>query len=198
MKKTLISKKDQFIKGYYIKDEVCDFLLNHFKNNENLAVPGVLAGYDGEPASLPEFKQNKEMFFEHDSEGLRDYLIQLSKCKDEYLKDFPSLNELGYWGLYEPIKLQKYEAPGDNYIKFHCERDASRYLCRRLLVYMTYLNDVPHGGETEFLYQKLKIKPKKGLTLIWPADFTHTHRGLPVTKYDKYIVTGWISFVNNG
>ena len=43
---------------------------------------------------------------------------------------------------------------------------------------MTYLNTIKVGGETEFLYQKLKIKPKKGLTLIWPTDWTHTHRGL--------------------
>ena len=31
---------------------------------------------------------------------------------------------------------------------------------------MTYLNDIKDGGETEFYYQKLKVKPEKGLTLI--------------------------------
>jgi hypothetical protein len=58
---------------------------------------------------------------------------------------------------------------------------------------MTYLNDVPRGGETEFLYQGIKVEPKKGLTLIWPADWTHTHRGLPAPT-DKYIITGWLNF----
>jgi hypothetical protein len=61
---------------------------------------------------------------------------------------------------------------------------------------MTYLNDVTDGGETEFFYQKLKIKPEKGLTLIWPSDWPWTHRGIPSHTEDKYITTGWVHFVN--
>ena len=56
---------------------------------------------------------------------------------------------------------------------------------------MTYLNNVTDKGETEFLHQKLKIKPEIGKTLIWPTDFTHTHRGIPSPTQEKYIVTGW-------
>jgi hypothetical protein len=56
---------------------------------------------------------------------------------------------------------------------------------------MTYLNTVNSGGETAFWDQKLKIKPKKGLTLIWPATWTHTHKGYPPKKQNKYILTGW-------
>jgi hypothetical protein len=58
---------------------------------------------------------------------------------------------------------------------------------------MTYLNDVPNGG-TEFYYQGLKSPAKKGLTLIWPADWTHTHRGIVDDKNEKYIVTGWYNY----
>lgn len=58
---------------------------------------------------------------------------------------------------------------------------------------MTYLNDVQNGG-TEFLYQKITTKAKKGLTLIWPSDFTHTHRGQICDK-TKYIITGWFDFI---
>jgi hypothetical protein len=61
---------------------------------------------------------------------------------------------------------------------------------------MTYLNDVDEAGETEFLYQEIKFKPKKGLTLIWPADWTHTHRGIPSLSEEKYIITGWFNFVD--
>ena len=57
---------------------------------------------------------------------------------------------------------------------------------------MTYLNDVK-AGETGFLYQKLKIKPKKGLTLVWPAIWTHTHKG-HIVKSDKYIITGYYNY----
>ena len=58
---------------------------------------------------------------------------------------------------------------------------------------MTYLNTVDNAG-TEFYYQKLKIPCKKGLTLIWPSDFTHTHKGIINEKKEKYILTGWLNY----
>ena len=48
---------------------------------------------------------------------------------------------------------------------------------------------------TEFYYfPDLKIQARKGLTLIWPAGWTHTHRGVVSNVDEKYIVTGWFSF----
>jgi hypothetical protein len=58
---------------------------------------------------------------------------------------------------------------------------------------MTYLNDVDDGG-TEFYYQKTIIKAEKGLTLIWPADWTYTHKGQISNTKEKTIITGWISY----
>ena len=58
---------------------------------------------------------------------------------------------------------------------------------------MTFLNDLTDEGGTEFLYQDLKVEPKKGLTLIWPSYWTHTHRGVISKTQEKYIVTGWYS-----
>jgi hypothetical protein len=57
---------------------------------------------------------------------------------------------------------------------------------------MTYLNDVKNGG-TEFKYQNLKTEAKEGLTLIWPSDFTHVHRGI-IANEIKYVITGWYNF----
>ena len=70
---------------------------------------------------------------------------------------------------------------------------ASATYLRRLLNYLVYLNDVPDGeGETEFLNQGLRNQPKKGNLVIFPAFFTHIHRGNPVYTTDKYIATGWM------
>jgi hypothetical protein len=66
--------------------------------------------------------------------------------------------------------------------------------CNRVTAYTLYLNDIEEGGETEYLYQGIKIKPKQGLVAIWPAGITHPHRGNPVYNEYKYIVTGWYSF----
>ncbi len=76
--------------------------------------------------------------------------------------------------------------------KWHSERSNFQNQSRQL-VFMTYLNSLSEGGETEFFYQKVKIKPTKGLTLLWPSDFTHTHRGVPATNDTKIIATGWIT-----
>jgi hypothetical protein len=57
---------------------------------------------------------------------------------------------------------------------------------------MVYFNDVEEGGETEWLYQQLKIQPKAGRVVIWPGSFTHMHRGNPPME-NKYIATGWLA-----
>jgi len=63
----------------------------------------------------------------------------------------------------------------------------------RVLVFMTFLNDVDDGG-TEFFYQNITAPAVKGLTLIWPPYFTHVHRGQISNTKEKYILTGWYAF----
>ena len=65
----------------------------------------------------------------------------------------------------------------------------------RTIAWMVYLNDVEEGGETEFLYQKRKVKPTKGTVVIWPGSYTHVHRGNPPMS-TKYIATGWFQLDN--
>jgi hypothetical protein len=60
---------------------------------------------------------------------------------------------------------------------------------------MTYLNDVTDGGGTEFFHQNITTTAVKGKTLIWPSDWTFTHRGQVSPTQDKYIITGWFSFM---
>ena len=90
-------------------------------------------------------------------------------------------------------KVQK-TSPRGGFHKWHCEcisLDSSN----RALAWMIYLNDVAEGeGETEFLWQGLRIQPKAGTVCIWPAIFTHMHRGNPVYSQDKYIATGWFTY----
>jgi hypothetical protein len=93
------------------------------------------------------------------------------------------------------IKIQK-TCPTQGYHIWHCEHDASFECCNRILSWILYLNDVDEGGETEFLYQSLRIKPKMGTFILFPAHFTHTHRGNPPLSGSKYIATGWIEFLN--
>lgn len=59
---------------------------------------------------------------------------------------------------------------------------------------MTYLNDVENGGDTFFNHFNVKIQPRQGKTLIWPAEWTHAHSGQIVNSGKKYIITGHMHF----
>ena len=63
----------------------------------------------------------------------------------------------------------------------------------RFLAFMTYLQAPLEGGETEFLHQSKRIEPAVGRTLIWPAGFTHMHRGNPPLKGEKIYISGWFN-----
>lgn len=83
--------------------------------------------------------------------------------------------------------------PGQGYHVWHCENEHMyRTSNSRILAVMMYLNDVNDGGETEFIFQHKRFKPKKGRVLLWPSGFTHTHRGNPPLKGEKFIITGWL------
>jgi hypothetical protein len=87
-------------------------------------------------------------------------------------------------------KIQKTEI-GGGYHVWHNEDDSPQNM-RRMATFILYLNDVDEGGETEFLYYPKRVKAKQGRFILWPAGFTHTHRGNPPISNTKYIVTGWV------
>lgn len=95
------------------------------------------------------------------------------------------------------VNLQWYGAGEGGYPYWHCElypRDAAAETLHRHLLWTIYLNDDFDAGETEFLFQQAKVKPKTGSLLIAPTAFTHTHRGNRPERGDKFIATSWILF----
>jgi len=104
-----------------------------------------------------------------------------------YFERYPILKQGRYVHL--NCKFQRTK-PGEGYHTWHYENSGdSRY---RKLVTMLYLNDVEEGGETEFLYLHRRVQPRQGRLLIFPAGFTHTHRGNPPLSGDKFILTSWL------
>ena len=95
------------------------------------------------------------------------------------------------------INLQWYRAGEGGYPYWHCElypRDGGCETLHRHLLWTVYLNEDFDEGETEFMYQQRKIKPKTGSLLIAPTAFTHTHRGNRPQRGDKFIATSWVLF----
>ena len=197
IKEPKMNKQNTFVRGYFIDEKICDDLIELFNLNKHVAVEGASRGTGGLGVN-EKIKKCIEMYIGKDFEDIKPYLKALGDCVKEYQNEFKSLHYTNnLWTIRSNLKLQKYCAPGDGYYKWHCERDGNAENVNRLLVFMTYLNTVRGGGHTEFLYQKLKVKPEKGLTLVWPADFTHPHRGNRVEKEDKYIITGWFEYLND-
>jgi len=101
------------------------------------------------------------------------------------------------WQVGTTMNIQKYE-PGEGFFNWHCERTLPmQETVDRALVFMTYLNDVPNGG-TKFFHQNIVTPARKGLTLIWPVDWTHVHTGQISETSEKYIITGWVHYIRTG
>jgi len=110
----------------------------------------------------------------------------------QYAGEFDVLSSFGKHSV-EQVKAQ-ITKPGQGYHVWHAETDIPAH-SKRILAYILYLNDIDEGAETEFLYYRKRIAPKQGSLLIFPAHFTHTHRGnTNLSDQDKYILTGWFSF----
>lgn len=138
------------------------------------------------------FLLHPSVLFTSASTQIQEFLKVFWNCYNEYINKYSILNEAAPMGILH-IRLQK-TSPGGGYHVWHHE-DCSMHFSNRVLAWTAYLNTIEDGGETEFLYQHKRIKAEEGKIIIWPAGFTHTHRGNPPLEEDKYILTGWIEFL---
>lgn len=190
-----INQNNNFIDAWTIEDRsVSDDLITFFEKNYDKQIDGRV----GNNEIKKNVKTSKDINIGQktieESVAVQKYLNSLTQVVEEYKKKYKYCDEgCGHWGITEEFNIQRYY-PKEGFYSWHTERASERSI-RRHLTFMTYLNDVTDGGETEFFYQKLKIKPKKGLTVIWGTDWTFTHRGIPSSTQTKYIITGWYSFI---
>tara|TARA_B100000287_G_scaffold14657_1_gene14789 strand:- start:2651 stop:3235 length:585 start_codon:yes stop_codon:yes gene_type:complete len=112
-------------------------------------------------------------------------------CLELYKEKYSILTRPERSGIFDS-KVQR-TLPGEGFHEWHAEA-MTRFTSPRYLTYQLYLNTIDEGGETEFIYQKRRFKPIQGTLLIWPAAFTHTHRGNQPLSGPKYIVTTWEEF----
>jgi len=189
------SKHPDFIGSWMLQDTaICDNLIKVFENNSNNHNPGILGNgkkqltaKNSTDMTISPKDLEKEKF--HD---VAHYIEHLKACYLDYLDQWNFLKSLSLDMHIGSFNIQKYDK-GGHFGLLHSERTSEATLHRNL-VWMTYLNDVKKGGETEFPMFGLKVKPEKSKTLIWPADWTHAHLGAVVTQGHKYIITGWMHF----
>lgn len=183
---------ETFIGQWFIDESICDGLIEFF--NEDNQFP-IREGVTGKGVDLDsKYSFDKGVSPVTCDHRIVSYLSVLEDVISLYKERYEFCNgTTSPWTIKEHINIQWYP-PNGGFKRFHTERDGNLSSLNRFLTFMTYLNDVTDAGETEFYYQKLKVKPQKGLTLIWPVDWTHTHRGIPSPTQEKMIITGWYSF----
>tara|TARA_B100001094_G_scaffold160608_1_gene155343 strand:- start:762 stop:1364 length:603 start_codon:yes stop_codon:yes gene_type:complete len=187
---------ESLIGGWYIPENVCDNLVQYFKDNSQKHESTLRYNEydsDGFARSTKKVVRTKRTDLtihpKNIDSCISDYRIWLQKCLMEYIKKYPMVNNVKGFNIFCDYILQYYK-PGEGYFLDHFENDHRGINLNRVLVFMTYLNDVPDGG-TNFKYQRFTTPAIKGLTVIWPAYFTHVHSGQITKEHEKYIITGW-------
>ena len=119
----------------------------------------------------------------------------LTRCIQDYKKQHPQIDQLATWRYCQEYNLQKYN-PGQAYHSIHCE-NMNPKSSLRILAWMFYLNTVTDGGGTYFDNYDLTMNAVQGRCVIWPAYWTHFHRGIVSKTETKYIVTGWMNYIDS-
>ena len=181
---------ETFIKEFNFSEEdmhLCDDLIEYHKNNMEYKNLGKSIGAN-------EMKKSTDVTIFPASQN--PSIMMYRKLLFGYMREYNTAydNPLAELTIADGFNIQHYK-PGEGYLNWHSERSV-HLTHQRALTFMTYLNDVKDGGSTEFKYQGLRHNAKKGKTLIWPSDFTHTHRGQKSETQEKYITTGWFNHVD--
>lgn len=192
-----------------VDNNICDKIIQHFniskenrltrtRQDEPLAALKINKDTEtyylsGTAAITEEHQPVDELTLMNDKWMFKQFKAALLECYKIYTDKYGVIETLSEHNISGTVKIQR-TLPGEGYHIWHCEQ-AGVNTGNRLLLAILYLNDVDQGGETEFLYQGMRIPPRKGSLIICPASFTHTHRGNPPLKGEKYILNTWVEFV---
>ena len=183
-------KVPDFIEVYEnaVPHQLCDDIIEAFETQEVMKPQQGIYQKMGESEQGTLYRNDASLQLDALDSGMSSAVYtNLNEVLASYFEKYSQLREMSIRSV--GVKIQKTEQ-GGGYHQFHCEKDGFE-VTSRVLVWTVYLNDVDEGGETELLLQQRRIKPKKGTIVIFPAGFTHTHRGNPPISGVKYIATGW-------
>ena len=172
---------------------LCDGLIDYFESHKEKQKRGATAGglnLDAKTSTDIGISPNEINL--PGNEIFNEYINNLFVCHKDYLAQWPFFGEIAENLEIGRFNLQRYHI-GEHFQRLHTERFNLSTL-HRVLAWMTFLNDVDDGGATYFSHYDIEVQPRRGLTLIWPAEWTHAHQGRVLNAGSKYIITGWMNF----
>ncbi len=173
-----------------LSPETCREMIRRFEANKDQQYPGRIGQIQVEERNIKK-STDLRISGRPDWRDIDKILVEsLADAFNKFGQMFPffaanSFKDMGY-------NMQR-TLPGE-YYHWHVDGGPGVF-SQRQLVAIWYLNDVEGpGGETEFLFQEVKIKPVEGKLVLFPPFWTHDHRGVTLEKGVKYIATTWICF----
>ena len=178
-----------FIKDDALPGFLCDDMVQRFEQAEDEQYLGRIGQTFEQDTSIKKSTDlvvsGKPHWKDVDNNLFRSLGMALNEFKQKYEYFKGPFKDNGY-------AIQRTNV-GEHY-HWHID-GGSHDFAQRQLVAVWYLNDVPGpGGETEFLFQDIKVTPKKGRLVLFPPFWTHEHRGVTLQKGVKYIATTWVVF----
>ena len=179
-----------------LSKQECDGVIDFFESNKERQFGGTVGS---QLSNDPKKKIDTEIIIDikelFEDRRLNPVAKALYITFEKYVKNYPFLNKINSWHIWEKFKIQRYN-PNEAYFVEHCENGGGMDgdMERRLIALMVYLNTVTDGGQTNFPTQNISFSPKVGDILMWPAYWTHPHHGIPSPSQVKYIITGWYNF----
>ena len=193
-------KNQIYVKENAVTVGECDNLIKRFHKHEWFLSPG----YVGDREEKQDVKKSTDLTLPwnivRQHKDFLPFSTALHNGFTEYIKELEDIiNHNPMVVLFNLFNMQWYK-PGEGFYEYHSElnpgaHDASASRCA---AWMFNLNTIENGGGTEFKYFDDKIEPKAGQLSIFPAYFTHTHRGIVAPEEDKYIITGWFHYQLEG
>jgi Rps23 Pro-64 3,4-dihydroxylase Tpa1-like proline 4-hydroxylase len=178
-----------FEKKNALPAEACDEMIRRFEEYESEQYEGRIGQTVNKDRSIKRTTDlvvsGKEHWQDVDKALFYSLGMAIKEFRESYEYFKGPFKDMGYG-------LQRY-LPGEHY-HWHID-GGSHEFSQRQLVALWYLNDVPGpGGETEFLFQDIKIKPEQGKLILFPPFWTHEHRAVTLNEGVKYIATTWVVF----
>ena len=177
-----------FLELYKIEHKVCDDLIEYYNDNVEYKFEGTI---DDQKIDKT-IKDSMDVTFYNGSRDKRimKFFDAMTPCICNYAKKY----KIAYNIKTSISNNIQYYKPKGGFPHLHYETSPQTPL--RTVVYMLYLNDVTDGGGTNFPFQNVTTHAVKGDLILWPADFTHPHRGVISDTQEKYICTGWFELMN--
>jgi len=169
--------------------DVCAEMIRRFEEHADEQYPGRIGQTHDFDQSI---KRSTDLVLSgkpHWQDLDRELFRSLSRALGEFKQSYDFFN-----GPFKDNGYAIQRTDAGEFYHWHIDGGSHEFAMRQLVA-IWYLNEPEGaGGETEFRYQDIAIRPETGKLLLFPPFWTHLHRGKTLESGRKYIATTWVVF----